>query len=528
MSRLHKFKGLLPPIKPISHTPILHLPQLRSFLLLLLLVYASISILKLASTRPDYSVFESETSEVFGSLKTHISSTKRPLEVHEENKTSSIMTTSPCSSLINGEAQVRKQSNQQGTLRFHPQKKQGILCCDRSHPRTDICYMKGDIRTDSQSSSIILYNPEKSSSTQEELIRPYTRKWETSIMNTVDEIRLKPDNGALGGRRCDVYHVVPGVVFSTGGYTGNVYHEFNDGLLPLYITVGRFGGEVVLVVLEYHKWWMSRYEGIVKKISRYDVVNFRRDKRVHCFKEMIVGLKIHGELTINQANGTSKGIHDFQTLLSEGLLGARRQAEQKQLQANTQRQPKLVILTRNKSRVLLNLREVIQTCKCIGFKVHLLKPNRNTQLADIYSLLNSADAMLGVHGAAMTHFLFMRPGSVFIQIVPLGLNWAAEEYYGEPAKKLGLKYMEYRISTEESSLSEEYDRDDPVLVDPVAVNKKGWSETKRIYLERQNVRVNIERFHRLLEKVYSHVKLHSRKRVPRFLSHLSFGISVAI
>lgn len=336
---------------------------------------------------PQLAVFESETSEVFGSLKTHISSTKRPLEVHEENKTSSIMTTSPCSSLINGmykkihlyifictyiyirntcsysknhvvqkplwllkkitqaptytcivnynilqnnpllsfelfftmslgtknftgEAQVRKQSNQQGTLRFHPQKKQGILCCDRSHPRTDICYMKGDIRTDSQSSSIILYNPEKSSSTQEELIRPYTRKWETSIMNTVDEIRLKPDNGALGGRRCDVYHVVPGVVFSTGGYTGNVYHEFNDGLLPLYITVGRFGGEVVLVVLEYHKWWMSRYEGIVKKISRYDVVNFRRDKRVHCFKEMIVGLKIHGELTINQANGnTSFFIH---------------------------------------------------------------------------------------------------------------------------------------------------------------------------------------------------------------------------
>lgn len=216
------------------------------------------------------------------------------------------------------------------------------------------------------------------------------------------------------------------------------------------------------------------------------------------------------ELTFFYEAGTSKGIHDFQTLLSEGLLGARRQAEQKQLQANTQRQPKLVILTRNKSRVLLNLREVIQTCKCIGFKVHLLKPNRNTQLADIYSLLNSADAMLGVHGAAMTHFLFMRPGSVFIQIVPLGLNWAAEEYYGEPAKKLGLKYMEYRISAEESSLSEEYDCDDPVLVDPVAVNKKGWSETKRIYLERQNVRVNIERFHRLLEKVYSHVKLHSR------------------
>lgn len=226
------------------------------------------------------------------------------------------------------------------------------------------------------------------------------------------------------------------------------------------------------------------------------------------FIQALVTAETKGSSCFFYEAGTGKGMHDFQTLLSEGLLGAS-QTEQK-LQANTRRQPKLVILTRNKSRVLLNLREVVRTCKRLGFEVHLLNPKRNTQLADIYGLLNSADAMLGVHGAAMTHFLFMRPGSVFIQIVPLGLNWAAEEYYGEPAKKLGLEYMEYRISVEESSLSEEYNRNDPVLVDPLAVNKKGWSETKRIYLEKQNVRVNMKTFHRLLEKAYSHFKLRSK------------------
>lgn len=50
---------------------------------------------------PQLAVIESETSEVFGSLKTHISSTERPLEVHEENKSSSMISI-PCSSLING------------------------------------------------------------------------------------------------------------------------------------------------------------------------------------------------------------------------------------------------------------------------------------------------------------------------------------------------------------------------------------------------------------------------------------------
>ena len=35
--------------------------------------------------------------------------------------------------------------------------------------------------------------------------------------------------------RCDIRHLtgVPAVVFSMGGYTGNVYHEFSDGLIPL-------------------------------------------------------------------------------------------------------------------------------------------------------------------------------------------------------------------------------------------------------------------------------------------------------
>lgn len=139
-------------------------------------------------------------------------------------------------------------------------------------------------------------------------------------MNTIDEIRLKPHNGSDSGRLCDVRHRVPGVVFSTGGYTGNVYHEFNDGLLPLYITVGRFGGEVVLVVLEYHKWWMSRYEGIVKKVTKYNVVDFKRDRRVHCFKEMIVGLKIHGELTINSSLGNTPFFNHCSSTLQQFLF----------------------------------------------------------------------------------------------------------------------------------------------------------------------------------------------------------------
>ena len=99
---------------------------------------------------------------------------------------------------------------------------------------------------------------------------------------------------------------------------------------------------------------------------------------------------------------------------------------------------------------------------------------------------------MGVHGAAMTHFLFMRPGSVFVQIVPLGTDWAYATYYGEPASKLGLTYMEYKILPQESSLFLEYERNDPVLRDPDSVNRKGWEETKRVYLNGKNVKPSLQ------------------------------------
>jgi hypothetical protein len=47
--------------------------------------------------------------------------------------------------------------------------------------------------------------------------------------------------------RCDV----PAVLFSTGGFTANVYHEFNDGILPLLVTANHFRRRVVFVILEH-------------------------------------------------------------------------------------------------------------------------------------------------------------------------------------------------------------------------------------------------------------------------------------
>ncbi|GJZ42372.1 EGF domain-specific O-linked N-acetylglucosamine transferase-like protein [Tanacetum coccineum] len=387
----------------------------------------------------------------------------------------------------------------------------GTICCDRSSIRSDVCVMKGDIRTHSSSFSVFLYTSKKD---QQEKIKPYTRKWEPSTMATIDELTLiaKTPNGSITDYRpkCDVEHDVPAVFFSTGGYTGNVYHEFNDGLIPLYITSQKYNKKVVFVILEYHDWWITKYANILTHLSDFEPIDFSGDRRTHCFKESIVGLKIHDELTVDSSlTEGSKTIKDFRDILDKGYMPRiqglilEEQRENSAIKAiGGVEKPKLVIISRNGSRAIMNEELLVKMASKIGFSVTVLKPQRTSELAKIYRELNSSDVMIGVHGAAMTHFLFMKPGSVFIQVVPLGTNWAAETYYGEPARKLGLRYVGYEILPGESSLYEEYESNDPVLRDPNSVNDRGWEFTKKIYLDRQKVRLNLGRFRKRLVRSY--------------------------
>ncbi|KAG2687158.1 hypothetical protein I3760_09G039200 [Carya illinoinensis] len=402
------------------------------------------------------------------------------------------------------------------------------ICCDRSSIRSDICIMKGD------TNGLVNYGKEEGDEEfRHEKIRPYTRKWETRVMDAIGELGLiaKRVNSGITRHRCDVWHDVPAVLFSTGGYTGNVYHEFNDGILPLYITSQHFNRKVVFVITEYHKWWILKYGDVLSQLSDYPAIDFNGEKRTHCFPEAIVGLRIHDELTVDSSlMEGNKSISDFRNLLDQaywprirGLIqDEEREAQEKlkrklslfpisletsikvekEVQEDRSEKPKLLILSRNGSRAIINENLLVKMSEEIGFGVTVLRPDPTTELAMIYRTLNSSHVMVGVHGAAMTHFLFMRPGSVLIQVIPLGTMWAAETYFGEPARKFGLKYIGYEIVPKESSLYDKYHENDPVLRDPDSVNKKVWQYTKDIYLEGQNVRLDLRRFRKRLVRAY--------------------------
>ncbi|CAN8259861.1 unnamed protein product [Cochlearia groenlandica] len=409
--------------------------------------------------------------------------------------------------------EIENRVSQNQTEPLKPSNNEESILCDRTGYRSDICFMKGDIRTHSPSSSIFLDTSSNlTDHVLQENIKPYTRKWETSVMETIKELKLVKLFGEK--RNCQVIHEVPMVLFSTGGYTGNLYHEFNDGLIPLYITSKRFNKKVVFVIAEYHKWWEMKYGDVLSQLSDYPLIDFTKDKRIHCFKEAIVGLRIHGELTVDPSlmkADTTTTINEFRNLLGRAYkprINMLESAEEHRFHSKAAKRrmvikPKLALFSRTGSRAITNEDLMVKLAQRIGFEVELVRPDRTSELPKIYKVLNSSNVMVGVHGAAMTHFLFMKPGGVFIQIIPLGTDWPAETYYGEPAKKLGLDYTGYKILPRESSLYEKYNKTDPVLRDPSSITKKGWQFTKEIYLNNQQVRLDLRRFKKILDDAYA-------------------------
>lgn len=333
------------------------------------------------------------------------------------------------------------------------------------------------------------------------------------------------ENGSHVTLHCEVRHNVPVVVFTTGGYTGNLYHEFADGLIPLYITAKRFNGEVILAIAEWHYGWLRKYRTVLSQMSNYEPLLLGKSKKVNCFPEAIVGQVSHDEFVIDpkkMPNGET--MQDFQKILFHAYrrfsVPFQPFEPHKSKRTTTGCDPILTIIVRQGSRVLLNIDEVILWAQDSGFVVRTIEPDHYKPLPYIWHTLQETAVMLGVHGAAMSHFVFLRPGTVFIQLIPLATVWPSATYYGNPSIDLGIQYIGVNISITESSLSKVYPPDDPVLTDPVSVYvKHGYGKVKEIFMDKQNVTFfkenaiqTLRAAQKLLENVEGKLEMSARDR----------------
>uniref|UniRef100_A0ACD5XI66 Uncharacterized protein n=1 Tax=Avena sativa TaxID=4498 RepID=A0ACD5XI66_AVESA len=383
------------------------------------------------------------------------------------------------------------------------------ICCDRSDFNTDVCFMAGDVRTDAASLSLLLYPPPHAAPNatvddKEEQIRPYTRKWERHLMAGIHEVRLRaatPEEAASDQHRCDVVHDAPALVMTAGGYTGNLFHAFNDAFLPAWLTVQHLRRRVVLAVLAYNPWWAGAFGDLVSGLSDHPVIDLLHDKRTHCFPGAIVGTRFHGILAVHPARTRdNRTLADFHNFLADAYT------DHAVVKTNTSsRRPRLGIVSRKGTRVMENEAAVAQLASSVGFDVSILETANGAPLSSEFASISALDVLAGVHGADLTKLLFLRPGrAALLQVAPLGVPPVARGCYAAACGMMEVHYEQYDVVAGESSLRRRYAADDVVLADPEKAKQKGgWEITARVYLGGQNVSLDLDRFGETLRKLHS-------------------------
>ncbi|KAF3438628.1 hypothetical protein FNV43_RR21391 [Rhamnella rubrinervis] len=372
--------------------------------------------------------------------------------------------------------------------------------CNIEEPRTEFCEIKIDVRIDGNSGSVFVVSSQMvmfETGNNSWNIRPYARKEDLTAMSTVRSWSVKPAKVNEEIPKCSITHNVPAVLFSSGGYVGNNFHEFTDVVIPLFTTSRPYNGEVQLLVTNKRPWFIPKYQKLLKGLSKYEIIDIDKEQQVHCFPSATIGLKRHPkEMSIDPLKHYYS-MRDFRDFLRNSYL--LKKAKAMRIKDGQRKKPRLLILSRRRTRSFTNTGEISKMAKSLGFKVIVTEADMS--LSKFAELVNSCDVLMGVHGAGLTNLVFLPENAIFIQILPIGgFQWLAKTDFGEPSKDMNLKYLEYEIANEESTLIKQYPLDHAVFTDPFSIGRQGWEAFKSIFLEKQNVNLNVNRFRPTLLK----------------------------
>ncbi|KAL5208331.1 hypothetical protein ABZP36_032766 [Zizania latifolia] len=370
----------------------------------------------------------------------------------------------------------------------------GRPTCFMTSKRSERCEARGDIRVEGNASTIYIGGIDKEWKT-----KPYARYHDPVAMAYVREFTLKPADEFAPA--CTKNHSVPAFVFSNGGFSGNLYHDYTDVLVPLFLSTRQFKGEVQFLLSGLKPWWVNKFTLFFRQLTKYDILDIDNDRDVHCFPRIVVGATFHKDMGVDPARSPGHvSVVDFKRALRRAFGLERAAASRGGATGNGK--PRLLIISRKNSRRFLNEREMAQAAAAMGFDVRIAEPDQHTDMSTFARLVNSADVMIGVHGAGLTNMVFLPRGAVLIQVVPFGgLEWLTTVTFKNPAKDMEVTYMDYNIQLEESSLLDQYPRNHQVLTDPYAVHKQGgWDALKTAYLDKQNIRMDMDRFKKTLQE----------------------------
>lgn len=128
------------------------------------------------------------------------------------------------------------------------------------------------------------------------------------------------------------------------------------------------------------------------------------------------------------------------------------------------REDKQIVLTyidRSKTRILLNHTELFDAVQAKYPHVRVQSVDfANISFAQQLETVQRTDILVGVHGAGMTHEMFLTPGSALVEILPPRLNYKG---YRNVADLVGLSYYSAHADTQSNGEQEDWHSEDVVV-----------------------------------------------------------------
>ncbi|KAJ9551502.1 hypothetical protein OSB04_015547 [Centaurea solstitialis] len=336
------------------------------------------------------------------------------------------------------------------------------------------------------------------------VVRPYAMQGNPYVINDITPVTITTADPPRP--TCDHNHQHPAVIFSSGGYTGNIFHEFNENIIPLFITSRLLKSRVHFVIVDHKPSFIQKYQRVFSRLSDHEIIDPATDPSVHCFPGAVIGLKFHKFLGLNTSENPQGyySMPDFREFIRQTYRLKTRSVFE------TRNPPILLLISRQTTRKFLNQAEMVKMMEDIGFRVIIASLAKEMSNVEKFSrVINSCSVMVGAHGAGLANEVFLPDGAVMVQVRPLGFQWDVDSFYSEPGPGMGLRYLEYMIKPDESSLADVYGLDHPVLTDTASVAAKGGYEAARaMYLDKQDLRLNLNRFRETLIEALGFVRDH--------------------
>ncbi|CAI9295405.1 unnamed protein product [Lactuca saligna] len=374
------------------------------------------------------------------------------------------------------------------------------FACDVA-PHSVVCVSNQQVKIETGNLKVHVPISSYNQTETETMVQPYARQEDKALMKWITPVHvLLQKMKTTTPVNCNYTHNVPVIVFSSG-LIGNLFHEISEIVIPLFITARHFGSGVQFMVTDYQPWFALKYNRILTQLSRYQVIDTTSNASDHCFPGAVVGLKYHGNLALNP--DSIPGGHtmlEFKEFLRQtyGL---------KIKNAKEIDKPTLLLVSRKKSRTFENEDEMVEMMEEIGFQVVVIRKTKEMMNLDEFSkVVNSCNVMVGAHGAGLTNMVFLPQGAVLVQVVPYALTWASETYFGHPTMAMGLKYLEYKVVADESSLIRSYGPNDPVIADPDSLFSRGYEAVRAIYVDGQNMTIDLSRFRATIVEALMHLQ----------------------